>query len=464
LGSECLWRLTPRRALNEVDALIRRMWARPIPLRRERKQDTARWQVSQVHLAIDVANAPLENEQVTRYVSRSRTQAVYEAAKSEVEQLMRAIHGPEAEDMDALVMDWNSLYEEDGYDGFDPFDDLIPERDRDVEPVPVEQRAVTTFRSGTRISGMSFSPGGDVSMVLYDKPLQARLSGKRHMEPIWAAAGWAKGTPVTRHEARLRRPAVRELGLPHDLRPCLDDPWEFLSHQKDVFAAVVGRAEECPDAVDVAWIRRVVPEKSDSRRSRWPTDPVWRVVQSATFAEAPAEARRLIRRRQRGHDTKKLDQGQYGYLASRTAILHPNGGQWTLSRAIGEALPQLEAVEREQGLPFGELVRERRRKRGLPLPIAEKVLPLLPCATSEAASDDSPLIAADGEPALNDPLHRRAALAEARVAETFEALQDAELHGTSQRILDHLEAAYLTEMATYRAIVGEEGPASSDTW
>ena len=41
-------------------------------------------------------------------------------------------------------------------------------------------------------------------MVLYDKPLQARLSGKRHMEPIWAAAGRTKGVSVTRHEARLR--------------------------------------------------------------------------------------------------------------------------------------------------------------------------------------------------------------------------------------------------------------------
>jgi hypothetical protein len=146
LGSECLWRLTPRRALDEVDALIRRMWARPIPFRRDRKQDTAHWQVSQVHLAVDVANAPLEAEQASRYVSRSRTQAIYEAAKSEVEKLLQAIHGPEADDPDSLVLDWDSLYEDDGFDAFDPFDDLVPECDRDVEPTPVEHRAVTTFR------------------------------------------------------------------------------------------------------------------------------------------------------------------------------------------------------------------------------------------------------------------------------------------------------------------------------
>src|SRR5262249_37350843 len=148
---------------------------------------------------------------------------------------------------------------------------------------------------GRRVSGMTFSPGGDISMVLYDKVLQGRLSGKRHMEPLWAAAGWQPGVPVTRHEARLRRPAVRELGLVGETRSCLDDPWDCLTHLQDILAAVVGHADaeegrEAGDG-DVAWIRRVIPEEGDANRSRWPTDPVWRVVQSATFADVPAEAR-----------------------------------------------------------------------------------------------------------------------------------------------------------------------------
>jgi hypothetical protein len=33
---------------------------------------------------------------------------------------------------------------------------------------------------------MTFSPGGDVSIVLSDQLLRARRSGKQHMEPIWA--------------------------------------------------------------------------------------------------------------------------------------------------------------------------------------------------------------------------------------------------------------------------------------
>ena len=136
--------------------LIRWMWATPIPFRGKQAKtgEAARWQVSQIHLAVDVANAPLALEQTSRYVSRSRSRAIYEAAKSEIEQLMRAIHGSEAEDKDALVLDWDALYEDDSFEALGPFDDLVPESARDKEPTPVEERAVTIHGFGTRISGM----------------------------------------------------------------------------------------------------------------------------------------------------------------------------------------------------------------------------------------------------------------------------------------------------------------------
>jgi hypothetical protein len=207
--------------------------------------------------------------------------------------------------------------------------------------------------------------------------------------------------------------------------------------------------------VDVARIRRVVPEESDSRRSRCahPTDPVWRVVQSATFADAPAEARRLTRRKQRGHNTKVLNHGQYGYMASRTAILHPEGGQWTLSRALGEALPALEAVEADQGKAFGELVRERRRQRGLPLPIAEKVLPFRAAGCDEPPLPSAELTTDAGDQvSLGNLLHLRVARAEGRVADAWARLAAAEQAGIAPRVLDGLEAAYLAELAGYQAI------------
>ena len=35
---------------------------------------------------------------------------------------------------------------------------------------------------------------------------------------------------VIRHEARLRRDALRTLGLPAEMLGSLDDPWAFLEH------------------------------------------------------------------------------------------------------------------------------------------------------------------------------------------------------------------------------------------
>jgi hypothetical protein len=52
LGSECLWRRTPRAALDELHTLIRRLWG----------PGKGHWQVSYAHLAHDVANASLERE------------------------------------------------------------------------------------------------------------------------------------------------------------------------------------------------------------------------------------------------------------------------------------------------------------------------------------------------------------------------------------------------------------------
>lgn len=75
-----------------------------------------RWQVSQVHLAYDVANAPLELEQLSRYVSRSRKQAVFEAARNDLQALYRAL--AKAHPSDAFLdadeafetgFDWDAL-------------------------------------------------------------------------------------------------------------------------------------------------------------------------------------------------------------------------------------------------------------------------------------------------------------------------------------------------------------------
>jgi hypothetical protein len=116
--------------------------------------------VSRTRLAVDVATAALDTHHSDRFVSRSRSQVVYQAARSDVEQRPRTLQGDEEDEdeQDAFAMDWDALYD-DGCDRYDQFDDLIPERERDLELVGVERHPVTSYRSGRQVSGMIFSPG-----------------------------------------------------------------------------------------------------------------------------------------------------------------------------------------------------------------------------------------------------------------------------------------------------------------
>jgi hypothetical protein len=420
LGSECLWRLTARRALDELDALVGRMWrgSRSHP-RKQQGGDAAKWQVSQAHFCVDVANAPICLEQLDRYVSRSRQQAVYAAAQADLRKLYAVVDGRAdgratagGDDPFDPSGDFSfDLGDELGWE--DPFafvdedavladDELAPQR-LAVEQEPVEERALQVHCWGKRISGVSWSVRGDIAFVQYDKTLESRLRGKRYMEPLWRANGWDGKAWVTRHEVRWRRGGLRAFALRGETQEDLDDPWVFVRRLPVYWRYTVGGApttsqearadvderlaqgmrvdDACAvpgSEVDVAWIRRVMPVEGDTNRSRWPTDPTWEVVQAASFADADPSARRLMRRAQRLCSAERLDAGAYGYLVSRTAYLHPEGEHWDVSWAARQLVEALSKIAEAPDKDFGQLVRKRRRQRGLPVAAAVSILPDLP--------------------------------------------------------------------------------------
>jgi hypothetical protein len=529
LGSECLWRRTPLAALNDLNALIRRMWGR----------EKGRWQVSYAHLAHDVADAPLELEQLERYVSRSRRRALYDAAQAESERLRRGLRvirrgiSDDAEfewdslDWDALpTVDWEAEFAndeellaadpfaEDGYEreGVNGWHgtarrEIVAREATVALEEPLERRALTVHRWGQRLSGVAFSQGGPVSFVMYRKDWEGRLKGKRHMEPLWKAAGWDGQAAVTRHEARLAREPIRELravigggtGVEQTASP-LDDPWVFLARQADVWGEIVGRAEACPGAVDVAWIRRVIPREGESNRSRWDTDPAWHVVQRAPFASCASTAdRRLIRRRQRLHDVRKLDQQVLGLLKTREALLHADPMGRDLSLAVRDALRALEREVTRRGEEFGAAAWVRRRDRHLPVQTRGTILPFrrrippgerdaerAPVRDLETAldgmagwrGDGGPEVgiaatsswmpapacgvlgasaeegARDGRVSMRTRAWLRQRSAEIRMREAFAALEEAEARGGSPRVLDRLAAVFERAMAAYAASAG----------
>lgn len=476
LGSECHWRLTPLRALNELRNLLWQMWGRV----------RGRLQVSEMQLAADVANLPLTEEGLNRFVSRSRSKARYEAARSQVESLLHSLRKPGIEGVDEfedLGFDWDAefsgLDDEDLF-GVDVFaDEHVPQLVNIVEAtleIPIEDRNRTVYQRGKRYSGASWSLGQPLSVVLYDKTLQARLTNRRHMEPIWTANGLEQGERVTRCEVRFGREILRDLHprlfptapptttLPKELvlggSSPFDDPWYCLEHQREMWGLVVGQPhEDCPDAVNVAWIRQVVPVEGDTNRSRWPTDPAWTVLQRTPFTPAPVAARRLIRRRQTSANLKVLVSLMGGCLVSEVAHAHPNRGQYDISAAIGEAVPALMREFEKPNKDFGELVRERRRRWGKPLPPAEKVLPFRSAFARDDTAPNAPTLDVEPSDEASDQERAqwRVTLAERRLRKAEQAYESALRQGKPRRLLTQLRAEVDREAETYSAMVSSIG-------
>jgi hypothetical protein len=316
-------------------------------------------------------------------------------------------------------------------------------------------RAVTRYTTGRRLSGFTWSPGGAISVVLYRKDWELGRRRRAYMEPLWTAAGWQRDEPVTRCEVRLRREAIRALRLPNvpDAH-ALDNPWIMLDHLEAMFATVVGLADEvCPDAVNVAWLRLVVPSEAETNHARWETDPTWRVMQAAQYTPAPAlgQARRLIRRTEHTRCAEHLDGILYGLLVRRVAELHPEGEQWDVSRAVGDVVSALAELAAQPEKDFGQRVRSRRQELGLPVAAAGTVLPLRVSLPPQEPPEDLPALDAEPPEAGTERVVWRAQLAERRMREAHLALEEAEQRGASAR--ESARAARLFDHAVdvYRA-------------
>jgi hypothetical protein len=157
------------------------------------------------------------------------------------------------------------------------------------------------------------------------------------------------------------------------------------------------------------------------------------------------------------HAVEQLDAGAYGYLVSRTALVHPKGETFDVSMGLRGLFDALTKIAAQPEKDFGELVRRRRRKRGLPVAPAGKVLPFLP----DRMRDDPALLemvdAAAGI-ALRDDLPpdqlrvARLRLAERRLREALFALDDASVRGASAREYLRLEQVFFQTVANYEAL------------
>lgn len=115
-----------------------------------------------------------------------------------------------------------------------------------------------------QFSGWSIGQGGNIVCRLYNKTLELKKSKKYYMLPIWKQCGWNEIDDVWRLEFQVRAsfftdPKQKEL---KNILSSLDLLWHYC-------------------ATD--WCRLSIINDKDSRRSRWPTHPLWEVLSNVKW-------------------------------------------------------------------------------------------------------------------------------------------------------------------------------------
>jgi hypothetical protein len=385
-SSECLWTYGPRHVLDEGRQALAIMWGEPD---KESEQfDQVVWRLSQLHMCVDVANFTPEPADLERIVTHARKKAVHIPS---VEEAMLLI-GRDLDDYLTDVPDeWSDLstaiyvsdmsMETDDPMVADEHTDNVVSADTEAgtaNEAPADEDGAAVYLWGRRASGFAFAPGAPLSAAIYDKALEERRSSKRWMEVIHTAGGWRANMPLFRVEGRFTREVFREMaaGMRLSVGDWCDDPWLALDHLNDFWAYFVGLPPEhdhAPDATHRGWLRLTLPQ-ADTNRTRWPTDPVWEVIQRARFADTMPLP--LRREKRVAHDLEQIDAELYGLFKLRSVLCERQMDETlTLSLELRAFAERMDAVDLERERGYYDSVREKARGLGRIVPVQLRILP-----------------------------------------------------------------------------------------
>lgn len=182
------------------------------------------------------------------------------------------------------------------------------------------------YSVGFQRTGYDFSRGkhgsSSLSCRMYDKSRELEQSGKEWFLDLWCSHGWSEEDG--RVEFSFKREALHELqqeNLSHEVAFWgIEDAYELPDRLAVLWAYATGQVNGGPDGVPDGWLRCVVPN-GDKNRSRWPTHPVWQLIQMAFIdpLEAPPQFGKIVRKRWQEHNIEKGIEAVMGYLASLAA-------------------------------------------------------------------------------------------------------------------------------------------------
>ncbi len=135
-----------------------------------------------------------------------------------------------------------------------------------------------------------------------------------------------------------------------------------------LWAYAAGHVEGGADGWPDGWLRYVVPGE-DSKRSRWPVHPTWKLIQRAfqEECETPGQFGEIVRKRHYAHNIRKGLEGIIGYATSLACwvggeIADPNAD---LSVFLHWLAIHGQEYLTERDLSFGAEVQRKRIRQGV---------------------------------------------------------------------------------------------------
>jgi hypothetical protein len=258
-------------------------------------------QVSEVHLCVDVVGWELSLDDISAFITRSRSRGLRLGSEAADEELDASLETA-------------GLF-----------------------TAPTELRLQF---AGRRLATLDFSKGAPHACCLYDKTAEIAVSRKDWMQAVWTTNGWDSESRVTRVEFRYKRECLREMKV--------EEAYTFLDQVPSLWAYSTKQ-----------WLRHTIPN-GDPNRARWPISSVWQLIQQASFF---CDGTPAVRERRRAGDLTLLCQMIAGCSTSAAAFLTevlPSGDDGT--HFLIWFWDWLERYLQEKGVSF-EQVREGKATR-----------------------------------------------------------------------------------------------------
>lgn len=276
---------------------------------------------------------------------------------------------PSQIDLCADIAGWDDIGELDRHQNF-----ITRSRKRTTyaEPEWGYDAPVRDYSYGLHGTGFDFSKGGPIACRIYNKTREIKRSGKEWVPDLWRCRGWneAAHPEVWRVEYPLKREFLRDIKQTNEQGEVfhgVEDAYQLSDLLELLWIYAAGRAGGAENSMHDGWLRCVIPT-SDKNRARWPTHPVWSVVQSAFTdpLEVPQDFGNVIRKAKEDHNIARGIEAMIGYATSLSCWV---GGELAapgtdLSLFLHWFMKHGEKYLRRKDLEFADEVQRKRIKFG----------------------------------------------------------------------------------------------------